>query len=87
MFTPVVYIYTDSLEHKWYQYKRGCYGLYNWYPIEGSVLGPLSFTCTLQTDLQLFHQHRLGLTLSSGQIYDNYCKDLQSSQYFGCSYE
>ena len=87
MFSPVVYIHADPLEHRWYQYRRGYYGLCTWYPVKGNVLGPLSVSGVYQADLQLFHQHMLGLTLSPAQVYDNYCKDLQIRQYFHCSYE
>ena len=67
-FSPVVYIHTDRLEHKWYQYKSGYYGLHSWYPIEGSVLGPLTIAGTFQAHRQLFYQYNLWLTLSPRQV-------------------
>ena len=32
------------------------------------------------------HTLDLGLILDSGLVYDNYCKDYKSQQYYGCSY-
>ena len=48
---PVIYIHTEYLEHKFYQYKSGYYGSCSLHPIEGNILGPLSTTAVLQADL------------------------------------
>ena len=87
MFSPVICIHADTLEHRWYGYRSGYYGLHGWYPIESSVLSPLTVAYVCQAYLQLFHQLYEGFTLSPHQAYENYCKDLQLSQYYGCSYE
>ena len=87
MCSHVVYIHADWLEDRWYQYVVGYYGFCTWYPVTVADLGPLSVACVYQADLQLFHRHGLGLTLSPTQVYENYCKDLKISQYFHCSYE
>ena len=87
MFSPVIYIHADKLEHRWYEYRSGYYELHGWYPIESSVLSPLTVAYVCQAYLQLFHQDYEGFTLSPHQAYENYCKDLQLSQYYGCSYE
>ena len=50
-------------------------------------MGPLSIIAVFQADLKVFFQHRMRLTLSPSQVYDNYCKDLLINQYYGCSYE
>ena len=87
MFSPVIYIHANKLEHKWYEYRSGYYGLHSWCPTDSSVLGPLTVTYSCQADLQLFNHCYDKSTLSPYQVYENYCKDLQLSQYYGCSYE
>ena len=74
---PVIYIHTE------YQYKGGYYGSCSLYPIEGIISGPLLITAVFQADLQVFFQHKMGLTLSPSQVYVNYCKDLLVNQYHG----
>ena len=65
----------------------GYYRLCSCCPDNGTDLSPLSVACMYQADSQLFNYHVKGITLSPRQVYDKYCKDLQISQYFHCSYE
>ena len=87
MFSPVIYIHANKLEHKWYEYRSGYYGLHGWCPTDSSVLGLLTVTYSCQAHLQLFSHCHEKSTLCPHQVNENYCKDLQLSQHYSCSYE